>query len=157
KIENGQLTIERDAQTLTKYRIRNGGDRNAKILVKHPRAGGTRLVGAPPGTEDNVGSQSALVPTAGTARPTSEPVGDERATTRRGEDWFGAVAENAVKAFLADPKSPRDVVAKLGAAWAIRKEIIERTQTRGKVAQEHATLEQQSEDTRRNLKAIEKN
>jgi hypothetical protein len=157
KIENGQLTIERDAQTLTKYRVRNGGDRNAKLLVKHPRIHGTRLVGAPAGTEDNVGTNSALVPTAVSARATTDLAVDERATTRRVEDWFSLVAENAMKAFLNDPKTPRDVVAKLGAAWSARQEIVKRQEARQKLAQEHASLEQQTEETRRNLKAIEKN
>ncbi|MEO8801427.1 MAG: DUF4139 domain-containing protein, partial [Polyangiaceae bacterium] len=38
QIENSQLVIERDAVTLTSYRLRNGLDTPAKMLVKHPRA-----------------------------------------------------------------------------------------------------------------------
>src|SRR5512135_338550 len=36
KIENSELTIERDAVTQTKYRVRNGSDNAAKLLVRHP-------------------------------------------------------------------------------------------------------------------------
>ena len=49
KIENGELTIERDEVTQTKYRVRNGGDVAAKVLVKHPRNTGARLYGPRPG------------------------------------------------------------------------------------------------------------
>jgi hypothetical protein len=57
KIENGDLTIDRDAQTKSKYRIRNGGDLAAKVIVKHARMNGTRLVAPPKDTEDNVSAR----------------------------------------------------------------------------------------------------
>jgi hypothetical protein len=157
KIDSGELTIERDSQTQTKYRLRNGGDLAAKVLVKHPRMNGTRLVAPPTGTEDNVGTGSALVPISVGVHATSELVVDERATLQRHEDWFSQVADNAVKAYLADPRADRDVAARLSQAWAIRKDIVDRTQARQKLAQEQSSLSQQTEETRRNLKAIEKN
>lgn len=157
QIENGELFIDRDAQTRTHYRVRNGADTAAKVLVKHPRTNGTRLVQPPAGTEDNVGTGSALLPTNVAARATSELVVDERATLTRREDWFSPTADNAVKAFLADPKGASDVVSKLGAAWAIRKEIVDKSQTRAKLTQEQASLNDQQQETRLNLKAIEKN
>ncbi|MEO7109067.1 MAG: hypothetical protein ABI183_01405, partial [Polyangiaceae bacterium] len=43
QIENSQLVIERDGVTQTTYRLRNGLDTPAKMLVKHPRASGTKL------------------------------------------------------------------------------------------------------------------
>ena len=157
KIENGELTIDRDAQTKTKYRIRNGGDTQAKVIVKHPRTSGTRLVQPPKDTEDNVGTGSALVPTTVPPRATGELAVDERATITRREDWFSQVADNAVKAFLADAHSDRGLVAKLSAAWATRKDITDKEQVRGKLAESEATLSSAQEETRRNIRAIEKN
>jgi hypothetical protein len=157
KIENGELTIERDSATQTRYRLRNGGDAAAKILVKHARTSGTRLFNPPKETEDNVGTQSALVPALVAPRSTGELVVDERATVRRGQDWFSPVADNAIKAYFADPKGDREVKAKLQAAWAIRGEIIAKQEGRQKIGQEQADLARQTEETRRNLKAIEKN
>jgi Domain of unknown function (DUF4139) len=157
KIENGELTIDRDAQTMTKYRIRNGGDLAAKVIVKHARASGTRLVAPPKGTEDNVGTGSALVPTTVAPRATGELAVDERAVITRHEDWFSPVADNAVKAFLADARSDRSVAAKLATAWVTRKEILDRQQSRAKLAEMLATLSPGQEETRRNLRAIEKN
>jgi hypothetical protein len=157
KIENGELTIERDDVRQTKYRLRNGSDLDAKILLRHPRISGARLHQPPPQTEDNVGTQTALVPGQIKARSTTAVVVDERLTSRRHEDWFSIIADNAVKAYLADARADRNVVAKLTPAWAIRTEIVSRYEARAKLAQEQATLSQQTQETRANLRAIEKN
>ncbi len=156
-IENGELTVDRDAQTKTKYRIRNGGDGPAKVIVKHARQSGTRLVSPPKDTEDNVGTGSALVPTIVAPRATGALEVDERATIVRREDWFSPVADNAVKAFFADARSDRAVASKLTAAWGTRKEIVDKQQARQKLAEMAATLGAAQEETRRNLRAIEKN
>jgi hypothetical protein len=157
KIENSQLTVERDQVTLTKYRVRNGGDKPAKLLVKHPRINGARLAGPPPGTEDNVGTGTALVPFRLNARSTGELTVDERVVTRRFEDWFSPVADNAVKAYLADAKSDKGVVAKLATAWKVRVEVVQKAEARSKLAIEQNNLQVETDETRRNLKAIEKN
>jgi hypothetical protein len=157
KIENGELVIERDSVTQTKYRVRNGGDLPAKLLVKHPRISGARLFAPPPGTDDNVGTATALVPTKVAAQATAELVVDERVTVRKGADWFGAIADSAIKGYLADPKSERDVVQKLTPAWVVRAEIVKKLEERGKFQQESSTLSAATEETRRNLRAIERN
>jgi hypothetical protein len=157
KIENSQLTIERDSVTTTRYRIKNGGDKAAKILVKHPRVGGARLYSPPQGTEDNVGTGSALVPGRIGPGATTELVVDERLEVRRTVDWFSPIAENAIKAYLADPKAEPDAVKKLGAVWTTRNDIVKLTADRAKLAKESDTLSQSTEETRRNLRAIEKN
>ena len=71
QMEGGNLTIARDAVLLTKYRVKNGADRVAKVLIKHPRQSGARMNHFPVGTEDNTGSGSALVPAEVTARATA--------------------------------------------------------------------------------------
>jgi hypothetical protein len=157
KIENSELTVERDRVTQTKYRMRNGGDASAKILVKHPRVSGARLFAPPPGTEDNVGTGTALVPATVAAKATAELVVDERATERQSADWFGEVADAAVKAYLADSKSDRDAVQKLSAAWNLRAEFVKRRDERDRLQQQSNDLSQSTDETRRNLRAIEKN
>jgi hypothetical protein len=157
KIENGELTIERDAVVQTKYRLRNGADLDAKILLRHPRIGGARLHQPPPETEDNVGTGTALVPARLKARGTSEVVVDERTTNQRREDWFTVIADNAVKGYLSDARGNVAVKAKLSAAWGLRKDIVDRYEARAKLAQEQSTLAQQTQETRANLRAIEKN
>jgi chromosome segregation ATPase len=86
-----------------------------------------------------------------------ELVVDERVTVRRGADWFSPIANSAMKAYLADPKSDRAVVQKLTAAWVVRNEIVANGDERSRLQQEYRTLSQATEETRRNLRAIEKN
>ena len=157
KIDNSELTIERDAVTQTKYRIRNGSDAAAKILVRHARQGSTRLFQPPKDTEDNVGTGSALVPTNVGARATAELTVDERQTMRMQMDWFSVVADNAVKAYLVDPRADKTVAGKLTGAWSYRDQILALREARGKLATEQMELGNQTEETRRNLRAIQQN
>ena len=157
KIENAELTVERDGVTKTIYRVRNGGDQPAKVLVKHPRINGARLFSPPKDTEDNVGTGSALVPMTVAPRQTTELLVDERATLRRQADWFSVIADNAIKAYLADPRSDKAIAQKLSAAWVTRDQIVKLVEQRQKLAQEQMNLQAQTEETRRNIKAIEKN
>jgi len=157
KIENSELWIERDAVTQTKYRVRNGSDLAAKMLVRHPRQSGARLYQPPKDTEDNVGTGTALVPMRIDARQTAELVVDERQTMRMAQDWFSVVADNAVKAFLADPRADKDVASKLSGAWSFRDQILALREARRKLAQEQTDLANQTEETRRNLRAIQNN
>jgi hypothetical protein len=157
KIENSELTIERDRVTQMTYRVRNGGASPAKLLIKHPRIIGSRLYAPPPGTEDNVGTGSALVPLTVAAHATVNAVVDERVTERRNADWLSSEADHAVGDFLADPKSDRDLAQKLAAAWVFRAQIDKATQERNKLEGEMATLSRSTEETRENLRAIEKN
>jgi hypothetical protein len=157
KIENSILTIERDRVMQTKYRVRNGGDTPAKLLVKHPRIVGARLFAPPKGTEDNVGTGSALVPAAVAAHATAEVVVDERVTGPQIADWFSVIADNAVRAFIADAKSSHDVVLKLTTGWTLRNDIVKKREERDKLELETRKLAQATEETRRNLRALERN
>lgn len=157
KIENGELTIERDSVQITKYRVKNGLDQLAKVLVKHARLHGSQLEKPPPGTEDNTGSGSALVPMSARARGTSELVVDERTPTRRRTDWFTPIADAAYQHYKGSPGADRAVVSKLDAAWVLRADIVRAIDARAKIVAEEQNLRQQSEELRRNLRAIEKN
>lgn len=156
KIEAGELEIERDYVTLTKYTIKNGSDDLAKVLVKHPRQYGTRLVGAPAGTEDNVGTGSALVPIDVAKRATGVLSVDERRGSRQRISWFTALADDAVKAYMADARSDKAQVDLLKKAWEVRSKLVGAMDERNKLENERVLLERQSDQVRRDLKAIEK-
>lgn len=157
KIENGELSIERDSVQLTKYTVKNGLDATAKVLVKHLRMPGSRLEKPPAGTEDNLGTGSALVPMAARARGTSELVVDERTPVRRKVDWFSPIADQAYQNYRKSPGADRGVVAKLDAAWVLRADIVRALDARAKIVAEEQNLRTQSEELRRNLRALEKN
>ena len=157
RIESGELFIERDSVTKTTYTLKNGSDRPAKMLVKHSRAHGTRLFEPPAGTEDNVGTGAALVPITIKPHSKTKLVVDERRAQERRESWLSNRADDAVKAFLADRRSPADAVAKLTAAWKIRVTLKAHVDERQKLVEEQAELERMTRETRLSLKAIEKN
>jgi hypothetical protein len=159
KIEAGTLQIARDAVTITKYRVRNGAAHVAKLLVKHPRVGDARLVRPPAGTEDNVGAGSALVPMELAANATETLAVDERQQTVRQVDWLDPLADDAVRAYLdgANKRVDPSVAKALGQAWAIRKVLVAASDERSKLAAEENDLRRGTEETRNNLKALEKN
>lgn len=157
KIEDGRLWVEHDSVTKTIYAIENGGALAAKVLVKHPRQNGTKLHDPPPGTEDNVGTGSALVPADVQPHAKREIVVDERAAWKEYTDWFSPAADNAIKAFLADPKSDRDAVQKLTALWPLRTQIVGKNDERAKAQSELSQLASEANEKRADLRAIEKN
>jgi hypothetical protein len=156
-IEAGSLTIARDAVALTKYKIKNGGAEPAKLVIKHGRMAGARMKNFPAGTEDNVGTGSALVPMQVAARATEELALDERQQTTRTIDWLSALADEAVKAYLADRRADATVAAGLKAAWEIRQVLIKATAERQQLTTEEAERRKATDETRNNLKALEKN
>ncbi|MDB4983605.1 MAG: uncharacterized protein JWM82_4357, partial [Myxococcales bacterium] len=158
-IEGEQLQIARDSVTLTKYRVRNGAGHVAKVLVKHARIGGARFVSPPPGTEDNTGTGSALVPMEVAAHQTATLVVDERLQTTRFVDWLDPLADDAVRAYLAPTNKKADAAAvrALTAAWAIRKVLATANDERTKLGAQENDLRRGTEETRANLKALEKN
>jgi hypothetical protein len=156
-IEGGQLTIARDTVVLTKYKAKNGADRVAKLVIKHPRVAGARMINFPAGTEDNTGTRSALVPAPVGARATVDLTLDERQQTTRSADWLDQLADDAVRAYLADKRTDPVAVAQLKAAWEIRKLLVQAHQERHKLAAEDGERRRVTEETRANIKALEKN
>ncbi len=157
KIEDGTLWLEHDSVRKTIYELENGQDKPAKLLVKHARRNGMRLYEPPAGTEDNTGAGSALVPTTVPARGRQKLVVDERDTASERTDWFSIAADNAVKAYLADPRASREVRQGLSAAWPIRQQIVDKQDRRSKLQREIWELNREAQEKRSDLKAIEKN
>ena len=142
---------------LTKYKAKNGADRVAKLVIKHPRSAGARMNNFPAGTEDNTGTGSALVPAPVGARATIDLTLDERQQTTRNVDWLEPLADDAVRAYLGDKRADQVVVAQLKAAWDIRKVLVAATQERHKLVAEDGERRRVTEETRANIKALEKN
>jgi hypothetical protein len=157
QIEGGRLEIERDWVTHTKYTVKNGADADAKVLVKHPRMYNTRLADPPKGTEDNTGTGTALVPVEVPKHATKVLDVDERRVMRRHVDWLDPLADDAVKAYMADPRADQAVVAPLRAAWEARTKLRGTLDERDKLSAERAQLEAQIDQLDRSIKAIEKN
>ncbi len=156
-IESGRIEIERDWVTHTKYTVKNGGDLDGKVLIKHARQYATRLHNAPKGTEDNTGTGTALVPIDVAARKTEVLDVDERKIQRRGVDWLDQLADDAVKAYMADSRADQAVVGQLRQAWDARGKLRTSLDERDKLNAERNQLDAQVDQLNSSLRAIEKN
>lgn len=157
RIESGQLTIDRDRVTDTIYKIKNGGGRDAKLLIKHPRQAGSRLYKPPPGTEDNTGTGSALVPVTVRAYGRVELTVEERRSFTESADWLSSLADEAVKAYIDDPRADRHLSTELAAAWKVRASLKKAVDAQNALETEQNELDRDADETRSSLKAIEKN
>ncbi len=157
RIEAGELFIERDNVIKTIYKIKNGSDRRAKLIVKHLRQPGSRLYRPPANTEDNTGTGSALVPLEVRAHARAELTVDERQSGEQREDWLSPLADEAVKAYLADARRDAEVAGKLSQAWQVRQALRRALDEQAKFVDEQGELEKAARETRLSLQAIEKN
>lgn len=156
-IESGELTIDRDRVTRTIYTIKNGSDDKAKVLVKHPRIHGARLYNPPKGTEDNTGTDTALIPVDVRAHGRTVLTVDERQSARQQVGWLSPLADTAVKGYLKDPRADPRIARQLSDAWVLRNKLKKSVDERQKLADEQDELEKEARETRLSLKAIEKN
>lgn len=156
-IEGGRIEIERDWVTMTKYTIKNGSDNDAKVMIKHPRDAGTRLHQPPKGTEDNTGAGSALIPSEIKKHMSASFDVDERRSLRRHVDWLDPLADDAVKAYMADARADQAVVAQLKQAWEARAKLRTSLDEREKLYAEKSALDAQIAQINSSLRAIEKN
>ena len=157
RIEAGRLLIERDWVTRNVYSVDNGGDKPNKLLLKHGRIPGTRLIKPPPGTEDNTGTGIALIPVTIKAHSKTELTVEERRASQQEADWLNPLADQAVRGYLADKRAKPELVAQLTAAWTLRANLTKTLDELEKLEHERDELERASDEARRNLRAIEKN
>ncbi len=157
RVETGNLTIERDTVIRTTYKIQNGANDAAKMLVRHGRRPGTRLYHPPPDTEDNTGAGTALLPMEVRALGRAELIVDERAATQQNADWLSALAEAAVTAFIKDDRADKTQRDALVSAWQIRQSWKKLDDEQSTLNAEREELSRTQEELRANLEAIRKN
>lgn len=157
RVEMGTLTIERDTVSRTSYKIQNGGSDSAKLLVRHGRRPGTRLYHPPPGTEDDTGSGTALLPVDVRVRGRAELIVDERAAVQQNVDWLSPLAEAAVQGYLGDDRAEAAKRRALADAWEIRQLWKKYDDEQSLLTSERDELSRMQEELRANLEAIRKN
>jgi hypothetical protein len=157
QVDSGRLVISRQVGPRTKYTLKSGAERASKLWLKHPRQQGSALLAPPKGTEDNVGTGSALVPVRLEARQTATLELNERSPQQIGMDWLSPLAEDAVKEYLAAADAQPALVKALKAAFVLLDDWKKATEESAKLRAEQQELERATEETRDNLRAIEKN
>jgi len=153
-MRRGEITLERFNVTRTTYRARNGDATAARVMIRHP-LNNERIHEPPPGTEEANGS--ALVPVDAPARSRGEVV----VTTRRPFTAQVALADEqavvAIEQYLRDGSPAAPVAQSLRAALDLRRQIEERERERAGLVERRDDLQQGAEETRENLRAIQRN
>jgi hypothetical protein len=149
--------ISRQVGPRTKYTIKSGAGRASKLWLKHPRQPGSTFLVPPKDTEDNVGTGSALVPLRVEAKQTATLELNERTSEPQNVDWLSPLAEDAVKEYLGAADADPATAKALKSAFVLRDDWKKTTDEAGKLRAEQQELERATEETRDNLKAIEKN
>ena len=157
QIEMSQLIVKRQVGPRTRYAVKSGNARAAKLWIKHPRQSGSKLLNPPRDTEDNLGTASALVPVQIAPQATATIVLDERQGQQTTVDWLSPLAEEAIKGYLDAPDSDRSSAAALKTAFDLRNEWKKLSDETSRLRTEQQDLERSTEETRDNIKAIEKN
>ncbi len=98
-----------------------------------------------------------LVPVQIGAHATATVVLDERKVAPYKVDWTTSVADEAVQGYLADSHADPSVAAQLKVAWEIRHALGAANEEREKLASEQNERRREAEETRSNLKALERN
>jgi hypothetical protein len=127
------------------------------LWIKHLRQQGSVLVSPPKDTEDNVGTGSALVPVRVEAKQTATLELNERLPQQQGVEWLSPLADEAVKEYLASADANPAMAQALKAAFVLRADWKKAMDEAAKLRGEQQELERATEETRDNLKAIEKN
>jgi hypothetical protein len=157
QVDGGRLVISRQVGPRTKYTAKSGADRASKLWLKHRRQPGSKLITPPKDTEDNVGTGSALVPVHVDAKRTLTLELNERSPQQQTTDWLSPLAEEAVKEYLAAADASPGAAKALKAAFALRDEWKKAMDESTSLRAEQQELERATEETRDNLRAIEKN
>ena len=157
QVEMSQLIVKRQVGPRTRYTVKSGNARAAKLWLKHPRQSGSTLLNPPKDTEDNLGTASALIPFQLAPQTTATLVLDERQGQPQGVDWLSPLAEEAVKGYLTSAGADKASAAALKTAFNLRNDWKKLSDETNRLRTEQQELERSTEETRDNIKAIEKN
>lgn len=148
------LTIERYNVARTTYRVRNGLDRSARVLLRHG-LGNAEIFQPPTGTETSNGN--ALVPLTVERHSRGEIVVTTRVAFNQGVDMGDEHGLLAIEQWLRDANPPAATATLVRSAVDLRRQIAELSRERDTQVQRREDLAQNSEETRENLRAIQRN
>lgn len=148
------LTLERFNVTRTTWRVRNGMDRPARVLLRQPLEG-ARLFEPPAGTEESNGN--ALVPVEAPARGRIEQVVTTRAAFTVQTNLRDEQSVDALEAYLRDGAPSAETAAALRSALDLRRQMIDAEAQRADLERRRDDLQRSAEETRENLTSIQRN
>ncbi|MFW6050261.1 MAG: DUF4139 domain-containing protein [Myxococcota bacterium] len=152
KVMRGQVVVEQMTARITRYEIRNGGDRDAKVYVRHQRMRGADFHEPPKGIERSPGK--AIVPTKVPARGRTELVLEERTPAKRTVSFMSDAAAEAVKLYLEGSAVDAAAGPALRKALELRDRLATVQRELETLASRRKEVERALRETRANLKTI---
>lgn len=154
RVRRGMVTVQSFSQRTTRYHVRNGGDKAAKVYVRHARWGEAELLTPPEGTELAPGR--ALVPVSVPAKGEQELKVVERSPVQNEFGFMDQPAADAIGVWLSGPGAEAAEGPALREALQRREELMKLGEQITALSREQNELQNSQHETRENLKAIEK-
>ncbi len=157
KIEAGELVVQRDKRDA--YSVQNKKWQRAECQVARapPAARCRASVQGPLWARKTPRRRQRAGADFGAGGGRAELTVEERQPTEERTDWLSPIADDAVKAYLADPRADHGLVVALSSAWGGRDALKKAGDERNSLTQSQAELEKSARETRLSLEAIEKN
>ncbi len=153
-MQRDRVVFQRFSVRRSTYAVRNGLDREARVLLRHGLMG-AELFEPPTGTER--GTDSALVPAVAPARGHVEVVVTTRRPFTATATLDDAQAAEAVANYLRDGRPAPAVATALRTAMDLRERLDALSRERDDAQQRREDLQEGAEETRENLQAIQRN
>lgn len=151
-IARGVLTVENAAIHKTTYKIEAGADPAKRIYIRHAKASGFVAKDLPPGTLDR--GDAYIVPLPLQASKTSTLTIEERQPRKQTIQLLDSGTQLGL--YIEGSHLPPEIVEKLTAAIALRKEMARLEENVEALRERLADLSNRADDTRENLKSLDK-
>jgi hypothetical protein len=154
RVQRNMVTVQRFSQRKTRYKVRNGGEAVSKVYVRHPRWGQAELLHPPEGSELSPGK--ALVPVNVPGKGQAELEVVERTPVQMDFMFMDQPAADAIAVWLSGPAANDPQSAALKQALELRSQLVKVSEQLVGLEREQGELANSADETRRNLRAIEK-
>lgn len=154
RVLRDRVTVQQFSERVTRYTVRNGGAASTKVYVRHARWGDATLTDPPEGTELSAGR--ALIPVWVSARGEADLTVLERTPVETQIGLMTSTAADAIKLWLSGPAVDAVQGPALGTALKLREELLNLQDRVRTLERKQRELQGGAEETRKNLKAIEK-
>ncbi|MET0286418.1 MAG: DUF4139 domain-containing protein [Polyangiales bacterium] len=154
RVQRGYVTLQQFSQRETKYRVRNGGAEPTQVYLRHPRWAAAELLAPPEGTE--LAPEKALLPLRVPPRGEATLAVVERTPVELQLHVLDSRALDAVALWLSGPAASDPKNAQLAAALQLGRELSTLDDKLAVAQREQDEVRMALDETRQNLKAIEK-
>ena len=151
-IQRGVLTVENAAIHTTTYKIEAGADPAKRIYIRHTKAYGYAAKDLPPGTLDR--GDAYLIPLPLQASKASTLTIEERQPRKQTIQLLDSGTQLGL--YIDGSHLPPEIVEKLTAAIALRKEMGKIEENVDALRERLADLSNRADDSRENLKSLDK-